>query len=196
MIVVIENPRSSLYWKTSFFVPLRKLLKFTAHQACAYGSERPEWTALAHNTVALTKLCKCCPGESSQHKQKPWGMVAGLDGSKKFSTAEETAYPMPLAYAIAFHLAQELMSRGWQPPATEFSTPETVSYQYLRSIVGQQPKASKIPPLLSEFSHVVAIEADPNQNPPVFLGQQLQVEWKGIPPGSRLLTRPPLVKRG
>ena len=60
MIVAIENPRASLYWKTSFFAPLRKYLKFTEHQACAYGSERPKWTALAHNTVALTKLCKCC----------------------------------------------------------------------------------------------------------------------------------------
>ena len=38
MVVVIENPRSSLYWRTSFFAPIRKCLKFTAHQACAYGS--------------------------------------------------------------------------------------------------------------------------------------------------------------
>lgn len=158
MIVAIENPRSSLYWKTSFFAPLRKYLKFTEHQACAYGSERPKWTALAHNTVALTKLCKCCPGVSSQHKHKPWGMVTGPDATRKFSTAEETAYSMPLAYAIAFHLAQELMSRGWQPPAIEFATPDNVSYHYL--------------------------------------GQQLQAEWNGIPPGSRLLTIPPLRLKG
>ena len=154
MIVAIENPRSSLYWKTSFFAPLRKYLKFTEHQACAYGSERPKWTALAHNTVALTKLCKCCPGVSSQHKHKPWGLVTGPDATRKFSTAEETAYSMPLAYAIAFHLAQELMSRWWQPPAIEFATPDNVSYHYL--------------------------------------GQQLQAEWNGILPGSRLLTIPPL----
>ena len=103
---------------------------------------------------------------------------------------------MPLAYAIAFHLAQELISRGWQPPAIEFSAPETVSYQHLRAIVGQQPKATKIPPLLSEFSHVVAIAADTSQEPSVLPGQQLKSEWHGIPPGSRLLTRPPLRLKG
>ena len=96
MLVVIENPRSSLYWKTYFFAPLRKLLRFTAHQACAYGSERPKWTALAHNTNALLNLCKSCPGISSSHKHKPWGMVYGPNASRKFSTAEETAYPMLL----------------------------------------------------------------------------------------------------
>ena len=64
MVVVIENPRSSLYWRTSFCAPIRKFLKFTAHQACAYGSERPKWTVLAHNTNTLTDVCKVCPGIS------------------------------------------------------------------------------------------------------------------------------------
>ena len=195
MIVVIENPRSSLYWKTSFFRPLKKLLKFTAHQACAYGSERPKWTALAHNTNALLQLSKCCPGVSKTHKHKPWGMVYGADSKRKFSTAEETAYPMPLAYTIAFFIAQELISMGWQPPPLEFATPETMTYQYLRSIVGQQPKASKIPPLLSEFAYVLPVCS--SQCPPVLPGQQLQSAWMGAPVGSRLLARPPLrLKRG
>ena len=43
LIVCIENPRSSLYWKTTFFKPLLQHLVFTAHQACAYGSQRPKW---------------------------------------------------------------------------------------------------------------------------------------------------------
>lgn len=137
---------------------------------------------LAHNTTALFQLCKCCPGESKKHKHKPWGVVTDSNGHKKFSTAEETAYPMPLAYAIAFHLAHELMARGWQPPDIAFTSPDAVSYQYLRAVVGQQPKASKIPPLLSEFSHVVKIAANPNQMPPVLPGSQLQSEWNGIPP--------------
>ena len=190
MLVVIENPRSSLYWKTSFFAPLKRLHTFTAHQACAYGSERPKWTALAHNTKALLQLCKCCPGISKAHKHKPWGMVYGNDSERKFSTAEETAYPMPLAYAIAYYLAQELISMGWRPPAIEFASPETMTYQYLRSIVGQQPKASKVPPLLSEFAHVLPIAS--NHSPPVLPGQQLKATWNGAPTGSRLLSRPPL----
>jgi hypothetical protein len=72
---------------------------------------------------------------------KPWGVVKGPDG-QKFSTAEETAYPLPLAYHIAYYLAQELILKGWKPPSDAFSPPDEVSYQYLRSIVGVQPKSS------------------------------------------------------
>eukprot|EP00435_Cladocopium_sp_Y103_P002792 s5825_g1.t1 len=37
----------------------------------------------------------------------------GARESRKFSTSEETAYPMPLAYHIAYFIAQELVARGW-----------------------------------------------------------------------------------
>ena len=195
MLVVIENPRSSLYWKTSFFAPLKRLLTFTAHQACAYGSERPKWTALAHNTRALLHLNKCCPGISKAHRHKPWGMVYSKDSGRKFSTSEETAYPMPLAYSMAYFIAQELIAMGWKPPAIEFASPDTMNYQHLRAVVGQQPKASKIPPLLSEFAHVLPIAS--SHSPPVSPGQQLKATWNGAPVGSRLLSRPPLrLKRG
>ena len=191
MLVAIENPRSSLYWRTSFFKPLRGLLKYTAHQACAYGSDRPKWTVLAHNTSTLTNLCNCCPGLSDTHKHKPWGMVS----NSKFSTAEETAYPLPLAYSIAYNIACELVLRGWNPPALELSPPENVSYQYLRAIVGVQPKASKVPPLLSEFSHVISLAISPSDLP-VSPGQQLTTAWRGVPAGSRLLKKPPLRLKG
>ncbi|CAJ1458117.1 unnamed protein product [Effrenium voratum] len=52
-LVCIENPRSSLYWRTSFFKQISHEMRFVAHQACAYGSERPKWTALAHNHQLL-----------------------------------------------------------------------------------------------------------------------------------------------
>ena len=121
-------------------------------------------------------------------------MVYGPNASRKFSTAEETAYPMVLAYTIALYLAQELISMGWEPPEIEFTTPDNTSYQYLRSIVGQQPKASKISPLLSEFAYVLPIVS--NHSPPVLPGQQLQNTWNGAPAGARLLSRPPLRLKG
>jgi hypothetical protein len=155
-LVCIENPRSSLYWKTTFFQPLVNRLKFTAHQACAYGSSRPKWTALAHNTTTLLKFNHVCPGIGALHKHKPWGVVNGPAG-RKFSTAEETAYPLALAYRIAYSLAQELVLRGWNPPPVAFCPPDEVSYQYLRSVVGVQPKSSKIAPLVSEFRQILCI---------------------------------------
>ena len=193
LIVCIENPRSSLYWKTSFFKPLLQHLVFTAHQACAYGSHRPKWTVLAHNTSTLASLNQVCPGEGPTHHHKPWGVVGHTN---KFSTAEETAYPPLLAYHIAFQLAMELVRRGWTPPISEFSAPENVSYQYLRAVVGVQPKASKIAPLVAEFSHVVVTRVPWNIPPPIQPGEKLTSMWRGVPPKSCLLKRPPLRLNG
>lgn len=195
MIVVIENPRSSLYWRTSFFSPLRKRLTFTAHQACAYGSDRPKWTVLAHNTKSLLHLCKTCPGLSKTHHHKPWGVVPDPNNSFAFSTAEETAYPLPLAYAIAFSIALEVIRRGWEPPAQEFIRPDDVSYHYLRAIVGVQPKASKIPPILSEYSHVESVPV-PSEGLPIAFGQHLKAAFQSVPAGSKLLKQPPLRLNG
>ena len=195
LIVVIENPRSSLYWRTSFFAPLKRLLQYTAHQACAYGSERPKWTVLAHNTRSLLGLCKACPGLSSTHRHKPWGVVEKSDNTKHFSTAEETAYPMQLAYAIAFGIAQELILLGWTPPPWQLTPPDQVSFQHLRSVVGVQPKASTLPPLLSEFSHVLRVRMPP-EGCPIAVGQKLQSSWNTVPAGAKLLRRPPLRLNG
>ena len=87
-------------------------LTYTVHKACAYRSDRPKWTLLAHNTETLHKLNNLCPGLGPHHKHKPWGLTK--DGSS-FSTAEETAYPMKLAFHIAYFLAQQIVLQGWNP---------------------------------------------------------------------------------
>ena len=45
----IENPFSSIYWKTTFFRSMKRLdeVVFQSHVACAYGSMRPKRTMLA-----------------------------------------------------------------------------------------------------------------------------------------------------
>ena len=195
LIVCIENPRSSLYWRTTFFAPLARLLHFTAHQACAYGSSRPKWTALAHNTSSLLKLNQTCPGVSPMHFHKPWGVVStGAD--RKYSTAEETAYPMQLAYHIAFHIALELMAKAWSPPSDSLVPPDEVSYQYLRAIVGVQPKSSKIPPLVSEFHNILHISVPVSCALPVSPGEKLPQAWMQVPAGSCLLKKLPLRSSG
>ena len=195
LIVVIENPRSSLYWRTSFFSPLRRLLQFTAHQACAYGSDRPKWTVLAHNTSTLAGVCKTCPGVGKTHKHKPWGVAVDVDDKRKFSTAEEAAYPPLLAYTMAYAIAQQLIHQGWQPPPAELAPPDTLSYHYLRAIVGSQPKASKLPPMLSEFAKVVRVPVSLSRLP-VQVGHALSQPFEAVPAGSKLLKRPPLRLNG
>ena len=187
-VVCVENPRNSLYWKTSFFKPLREFLHFAAHQACAYGSMRPKNTVLAHNNKHFDSIDKACPGVSATHVHKPWGIV---QKTKKFATSEETAYPMQLAYAIAYAFAQAAIDRGWQLPQQSLTPPNEVSYQFLRSLTGVQPKASKLPPVVSEFKTVQTVCARPQDLPPVRPGQSLEEPWHDAPRGACLLAKPP-----
>ena len=151
--VVIENPRSSLYWLTSYFQKVRHLFMFTAHQACAYGSDRPKWTALAHTHKAFKRINLCCPGEGPFHKHKPWG--SSETSKNKFATAEETAYPMKLADTIALAFKETLEETGWKLAKPSWSH---TSFAAMRAIAGSQPKASKVPSLVSEHQTTVKIK--------------------------------------
>ena len=75
MIIVVENPRSSLFWLTKWWKLRGVKLTYTAHQACAYGSQRPKWTVLAHNRHHFCKICKTCPGIGKNHAHLPWGVI-------------------------------------------------------------------------------------------------------------------------
>ena len=144
--IVIENPRNSLYWLTSFFQSIKHHFSFTAHQACAYGSKRSKWTALAHTHIRFSRINKCCPGVSKRHEHEPWGFK--WNGSTKiFATSEEAAYPMELASEIAHAFKDVLQEQNWilEPPGWSHS-----SFAAMRAITGQQPKASKLPPLVAE----------------------------------------------
>ena len=57
LVFCVENPRSSWFWQTSFWKSLVCPTTFTVHQACAYGGQRPKWTALAPNTSRKFPAC-------------------------------------------------------------------------------------------------------------------------------------------
>ena len=152
--IVIENPRSSLYWLTTFFQAIKHHFKFTAHQACAYGGRRPKWTALAHTHDVFARINKCCPGESASHKHAPWGFTF-KNNERVFATSEEAAYPMELASEIAMAFKDVLHANSWilEPQGWSHS-----SFAAMRAIAGSQPKASRLPPLVSEHKFVVKVE--------------------------------------
>ena len=55
LIIVVGNPRSSLFWATRWWQKCGVKFMYTAHQACAYGSSRPKWTVLAHIVNSFIK---------------------------------------------------------------------------------------------------------------------------------------------
>ncbi len=86
LIIAVENPRSSLFWATRWWRECGVPMQYTAHQACAYGSDRPKWTVVQHNRKQFMKLNRCCPGESKEHRHQPWGRTE----NNSFATSEET----------------------------------------------------------------------------------------------------------
>ena len=86
---------------------------------------------------------------------KPWGVINTHDSSH-FATSEETAYPLPLAGAIATAFAKSLMDQGWQPPVDSLDLDwNSVSFAKIRASVVDQPKASKLPPIVREHKYSI-----------------------------------------
>ena len=184
LVVVVENPRNSLYWQTKFWQGLKVPMTYTLHQACAYGGSRPKFTTLAHNRAEFAVINKLCPGESPFHLHKPWGIVHTSAGTH-FSTSEETAYPVGLAAAIARAFVQVLLNRGWVPPPESLTVNlEAMNLQEIRALVGSQPKASKIAPLVREHKCVFIVQGplEALTTTPVFPMQRLKSDWP-IPNG-------------
>lgn len=181
LIFVIENPRSSLFWLTKYFQKIKHLFTFVAHQACAYGSERPKWTALAVNRPAFLQVNMTCPAVDAHHHHKPWGLVS----PNKFATAEETAYPPKLAQAIASAFTQALSDDGLKPPTASWDDLQlNPNFAAMRAVAGRQPKASKTPPLVSEYKHTISIVGPFNllKNPPCASMARIKQPWE-VPQG-------------
>ena len=208
LIIVVENPRSSLFWLTKWWKSKGVKLTYTAHQACAYGSERPKWTVLAHNRHHFCKICKSCPGVGKNHVHKPWGVIDTHDSSH-FATSEETAYPLPLAGAIATAFARSLMDKGWQPPVDSLDLDwNSVSFAKIRASVGDQPKASKLPPIVREHKYILLIKGPQESlnQVPVKPRERLKKPWvvphdcdspnEFVPPEAQLLRLSPLRSKG
>ena len=185
MIVCVENPQFSLFWATTFWISVAKLLRYTIFHSCQYGSNRQKKTMLAHNHKAFNQLSKLCPGESKKHRHLPWGVTP----AGHFATSEETAYPIQLARDVAQCFTQALVEAGMKLPPSQLqdmtSSSEAV-LQAVRAQSGLQPKHSKLPPLVTEFATIIAVEVakdTPSSQPP----------HSQIPQHSKFLSSAPLV---
>ena len=131
MIVCVENPQFSLFWATTFWVSVAKLLRYTIFHSCQYGSNRQKKTMLAHNHVAFNQLSKLCPGESKKHRH--WGITP----SGHFTTSEETAYPIQLARHVAQCFVQALAEAGMKLPPSQLQDMTSSSEAVLQAVRAQ-----------------------------------------------------------
>ena len=149
ILVMVENPRGSLFWQTSFWTDLQAdvTIYHQDHQACAYGSERDKWTRMCASFPEVSFICKTCDGS---HSHAPWG-VQMVDGKPVYATSLEVHYPKQLCDAIrdAFLLNFAKQGLSLDSPLTLQQQATTATYKQLAT--------SKVPPVLSEFSHKLCL---------------------------------------
>ena len=168
LVVVLENPRRSLYWRTSAFVRIKHLFSFTAFQNCAYGSPRDKWTALAFTSShhAFATLNRACPGTACRATHLEWGH--SVSSSNGFATSVESAYPTSLCKALAHVFARVC------PPGV---AAEPLPLHTIQSAVAQQPKASRTPMLVPEHKHLIPLCLPASAQLPVLLRGRIKEPW-------------------
>ena len=156
-------------WQTAPFQELFATMQClsTEMHHCMFGSSRRKLTKLVHNIPAFHHLNQMC---DNKHEHEPWGQKP--DGS--WATAEETAYPWPLARAIAAQVLLQLQELGVECHLPSFAEQEA-TLQAMRSATNIQPRRN-LPPLVPEFKQITT-----------------QADTASLPPHSRKLSTP---KRG
>ena len=169
--VCVENPQHSLFWATSFWQTVAGAMRYTVLHTCMFGSPRQKKTMLAHNAPEFNSLAITCMGQSSSHTHLPWGITP-----RGFATAEETAYPMPLARAIANCFVLIACNRGIQPLPSTLQDVQPLSLDALRAMraqAGQQPRATKIPPIVPTYATKIHVSGLPDDLPHAVLFHSL-----------------------
>lgn len=153
-LFMVENPKNSLFWLTSFWRDLscHQHLYYMAHQACAYGSKRPKWTLLCANFCEVLLINGVC---NNQHEHEPWG-VSRLGNKRVFATALEVHYPEGLCQAIV-HAFMLCFAKTMKFVETSF-----VPNVHFQAASGVQPRGNKLKPFFSPFSDTFTVLCDNN----------------------------------
>ena len=209
----VENPANSLMWLTSWFVTLisGSGMFCTRFPNCAHGGQRPKWSMFVHNVCSLQELEAICPGEGPGHVHLPWG-ASKQQGSWKFATSDETAYPVPLCQAIARLVTKQLAVNNaaflkLKPPISDqkLPVPEVPEPGPVRKMAkteaGRQPRGRQSPILIPDYKGVCKVTGTQEQFDRFELPEKLtsQISFGSpavlVPAGSKVL-RKNLVSNG
>ena len=191
----IENPSNSLFWQTSFWLKVATSISNLSEvrlQNCAYGGSRPKWTTISGSLPGLSQLAKTCPGN---HKHAPWGLLK-VGTSVRFATSAEAEYPIKLCQSIAKLVEQALLMSGVSPAPEALPDIQHHHLAHARAVAGTLVKASRLPPLVSEFKQtIVAFHDESFQgNPPQWFEHNVPCltckqhpSWNFVPGPAKLL---------
>ena len=182
IFVAIENPTNSHYWNTSPMVALSKEREhhYVTFHNCAHGGDRDKSTSLWVNGDWLDSLAMLCDGK---HQHKPW--TTKLDnGTIKFATAEEAAYPILLCERVVHCLRDHALKLGaFSPQTIADQTEQPAGSHMSRLVLGALPRGHRLKPLVAEYGSFITIYADP-QRP-----DDVETFVQQLPKGSRPVSR-------
>lgn len=192
IIVTLENPRSSLFWATPWWIMVQKFCSVFSgdFQACMLGSSRPKWSRFVSNIIEIEQLSIECDG---QHQHAPWGKaVCPETGKLVWATSLEAAYPRLLCVAVVQIVLSKLETLNVEMPPASFAhihEDPNLAVKHLQIVLQKQPRGQRVPPIVPQFSEVKVIECNLNESPPCQLLQKLAQPFQHVPTGSKLLRR-------
>ena len=145
LLVVIENPVTSLYWLTSFFLELKAYCAghHVDFHSCCHGGQRPKHTRFWVSQQVFGELSVFCDGS---HWHKPW-TPKRVGNRLQFTTADEAAYPLLLCQRLVHALLELCFPQLSLVHARNISLDQKAT----RVALGIQPRGHSFGPLVPDF---------------------------------------------
>eukprot|EP00435_Cladocopium_sp_Y103_P032581 s1136_g8.t1 len=117
------------------------------------GGTRDKWTRFIGNFPGVESLNIPCNG---QHSHEPWGFARDQEGKQVWATSLESKYPRKMCIAVVTLVLDFAATRGLKLKATSLldDTNPLQAAQKSQISAGGQPKPSKVPPVVADFSSV------------------------------------------
>ena len=151
----VENPFSSLFWRTTFWNKVQTACnpRYVHFHSCMFGAARKKCTTLAFlgidNMASLHREC------DNRHEHKPWGW-SSEDGS--FATALEVSYPAKLCKEVAKVLKESAQKRGFTMTPLDMESaaqlPETAE-KVSRALAAEGTTRSSLPNFVPEYRTIL-----------------------------------------
>ncbi|CAE7032352.1 unnamed protein product [Symbiodinium sp. CCMP2592] len=196
-VCVLAQAGDGTFWKSDCWTKVSSNFTFVSCHECAYEGNHLSTTIFAVTDRSFSKLARFCPGSPGSPCRQERMSECPLHG----------AYPVRLAMQLACCFAQHFVQKGWRSPPQSFDAFDPrLEVPMSRALAGAQPRASKIPPLVSEHQRVIVLQHPPGLVLPCQPMQRLSKPWPvppqcgatlaHIPAKAQLLRHVPIVQDG
>ena len=178
ILLVIENPATSLYWLTSFFLELKAFC--SGHNvdfhSCCHGGQRSKHTRFWVSQPVFSHLSIFCDGS---HWRRPWTPKC-VGNRLHFTTADEAAYPLLLCQRLIDALLELCFP---QLQLNSVNPTIGMNQKATRVALGVQPRGHAFGPLVPEFGSQRVFLCPASQP------KAVENFLRSLPKGSKILRR-------